>query len=119
MLLAHVCMQHNDHSCTHVSQDLEEKGNTVYSRMFISIWLNTCKYMEVEQLRPITMAAKWVVGGRRLDVVLLLQPLDIQWEGAGVSQHVDEKPAQCSYTRVYNLFDPSHEPCSPTFVSVL
>ena len=45
--------------------------------------------MEVEQLRPITMAAKWVVGGRRLDVVLLLQPLDIQWEGAGVSQQVD------------------------------
>lgn len=77
--------------------------------------------MEVEQLRPITMAAKWVVGGRRLDVVLLLQPLDIQWEGAGVIQHVDGKPAQCSYmyTRVYNLFDPSHEPRSPTFVSVL
>lgn len=77
-------------------------------------------------LRPITTAAKWAVGGG-WDVVLL-QPAPGHSVGGSWNERVGATPPLnmemgsllCVAPLGYITYtDPSHEPCSPTFVSVL
>ena len=93
----------------HVAQDLEEKENIAYSRIH---WLNTCTYLEVGTTKANYNSCQ--VGSRREEAGMWYcyhQPLDIQWEGAGMREWVQLplstwrwKPALCSHTSVYILY---------------